>query len=121
MTLHKSANQVIIDRMNSWLDNPPDYYDVTDVFDRLGALKKKARLLKAEITMRENRITLQSAKPKGNDAIREKIEATQDLVFDLNLIEADIDELEIKAKRLEYMKTMFNSSSYAVKLRSELL
>lgn len=116
----KTPNDLIVERLNGWLNNPPDFYDVTAVYDNLANLKKKARLLRGDIKRIENEISKTVDKPRSNEAKLAKLEATEQIEEHLTIIEADIEYYEMKAKKLEYMRSMFASSTYALKARMDI-
>lgn len=116
----KTPDDLIIERINKWLDNPPDFYDVTAVYDTLADLKRQARLLRGDIKRIENEVAQTIDKPRSNEAKLAKIQATEQLEETLTVVEADIEYYEMKAKKLEYARSMFASSTYALKARIEI-
>lgn len=116
----KSPNDIIVERLNGWLNNPPDFYDVSEVYDKLADLKQRARLTKRQIAKHEAEIDMEEDRPRSNEVKKRKIGATQHLVDGLALLEADIEYYEMKAKKLEYMRSMFASSTYALKARTDI-
>lgn len=116
----KTPDDIIVERINGWLNNPPDFFDVSAVYDTLADLKRKARTLRGDIKRIENEVAKTVDKPRSNEARIAKVEATEQLEETLTLVEADIEYYEMKAKKLEYMRSMFASSSYALKARLEI-
>jgi hypothetical protein len=116
----KSPNDIIIEKINNWLSNPPDYYDVATVYDELAVLKRDVVLLRRQIKKAEEEIAQGVEKPRSNEAKIAKIQATRELLDTLASLESRIEFLEMNAKKLEYQKAMFSSSSYALKVRLEI-
>jgi len=120
LTDQKTPDQIIHDKLNSWLQNPPDYHTVCTVYDMLGQLRKRARVVKGEIATIERSITAESDKPKSNDVRKKQIVATEELQTELTNLESEIEYYEAQAKKLEYMKAMFSSSTFAMRSKLEI-
>lgn len=116
----KTPDQIINEKLNSWLHNPPDYYTVAGIYDTLSNLKKRARIVKGEIAAIERSITAESDKPKSNDVRKKQIVATEELHAELTDLEANIEYFDAQAKKVEYMRSMFASSTFALKSRLEI-
>lgn len=116
----KTADDLIVERLNGWLNNPPDFWEVSEVYDNLAEYKRRARLLRRDIARAEDEVALTVDKPRSNDAKKAKLEATAELSDELAKLEADIEYLDTKAKKLEYMRSMFASSTYALKARNDI-
>jgi hypothetical protein len=117
----KTPNELIEDRLNSWLNNPPDYYTVTEVYDRLSELKRRARLYRGDISRIEDEVSIEVDKPRSTEAKKRKLEATAGIVAELVLLEAEIEYYSEQAKKFEYIRGMFASSSFALKTRNDIL
>lgn len=116
----KTPNQVIEDRLNSWLENPPDYYTVVNAFDTLGNLRKQARVLRRQITEIEDKLTIDADKPRGAEVKKQIIIHTQDLQEELATIEAEIEVYDVRVKKLEYIRHMYASSTFALKAKTDM-
>src|SRR5688572_65546 len=106
--------------LREWLTNPPDFWDVNNVYDTLGDLKKRARLLRRRINATEDEIDIEVDKPRSNEVKKRKLEATRAMADELAEVEANIEYGEMQAKKLEFAKTMFQSSGYILKSRTDL-
>lgn len=117
----RTADDILVERLHTWITESPDYYDVAEVYDRLADLKKQARLLRRDINATETEIDIEVDKPRSTEVKKRKLDATAALVETLAVIEADIEWYEMKAKKYEYMRGMFQSAGYVLKSRAELV
>lgn len=107
-------------KVNDWLDNVPDYYDMTTAYDKLGKLKAQSIRLKREIEKVEEQVAIEADKPRSNETRSKRLQATSLLKDSLADIEAEISIWEMTVKTFEYRKSMFASAAYTTKIRLEV-
>ena len=110
----------LITKLKPWIEDPPDFFIVADEFKALGAIKAQIIQKKREIERVEDGVSIESDKPRSNEAKQQKLKSTITLKDELADLEAQHAVLELSVKRLEYRKTMFNASSYALKMALDL-
>lgn len=99
-------------KLDFWLENPPDYHDMHTAYTQYGKLRGKITLLKRQIQKTEEVIMEDVEKPRSNEAKKLKINATSEMLDTLSRYEAELAEIESTIKILEFQKTMFNAASY---------
>lgn len=114
------AEDFLTKKLFPWIENVPDYYDVTEAYALFGNIKKKIRRKRQEISEAEEEVTLKVDRPRSNEAKVEKLQATKLLKRELAELEATHDELEQKIKYIEYKKSMFSSALYASKMKIDI-
>jgi hypothetical protein len=108
-------------RVSDWLENPPDYYDMTATYQRLGELRAKVIKLKREIERIEEQVSIEAERPRSNEARSRRLQATSVLKDSLSDFEAEAAIQETLVKSLEYRKSMYASIAYTTKLRLEVI
>lgn len=108
-------------RINEWLENPPDYYDMTSTYKRLGELRAQVIKLKREIERIEEQVSIEAERPRSNETRSRRLQATTVLKDSLADIEAETAIQETLVKSLEYRKSMYASMAYTTKLRLEVI
>lgn len=107
-------------KIHEWIDNVPDYYDMTKAYERLGELRAQTIRLKREIERVEEQVSIEEERPRSNEARSRRLQATSVLKDSLADIEAQTAVQETLVKSLEYRKSMFSSAAYTAKLRLEV-
>jgi hypothetical protein len=107
-------------KVNEWIENVPDYHDMTECYAMLGKLKAEHILLKREIERVEEQVSIEADKPRSNEARAKRLQATVLLKDKLADSEANLVQWEMHAKSLEYKKSMFASAAYTTKIRLEV-
>ena len=105
--------------LETWVNNAPDYYEVTQAYKGYGRLKQMIILKEREIERIEHQIASEEDKPRSNAARSRKIMETSSLLDDLAELKAQFAEHEAYIKSLEYHKSMFASAAYTIKMRFE--
>lgn len=108
-------------RVSDWLENPPDYYDMTNAYQRLGELRARVIKLKREIERVEEQVSIEAERPRSNEARSRRLQATSILKDSLADFEAETAIQETLVKSLEYRKSMYASMAYTTKLRLEVI
>lgn len=108
----------IKNKLDFWLNNPPDYHDMHDVYTRYGKLRGKITLLKRRIQRTEEIIMEDIEKPRSNEAKKMKINATAQMLDTLAGYESELCELEAEIKILEFQKTMFNAATFRSRMEN---
>lgn len=108
-------------RAIDWLENPPDYYDMTTAYQRLGELRAQVIKLKREIERIEEQVSIAEERPRSNEARSRRLQATSILKDSLADTEAETAIQEAVIKSLEYRKSMYASVAYTTKLRLEVI
>jgi hypothetical protein len=106
-------------RLEPWVNNPPDYTVMVETYKSQGRLKAKIRLIKREIERTEDDISVEVDKPRSNEAKKQKLAATSHLRDELADLEAELELVESDVKALEFMKTMFNAANYRTRLSEQ--
>lgn len=107
-------------RINEWLDNVPDYYDMTKAYEELGNIRAKIILIKREIERVEEQVSIEAERPRSNEARSRRLQATAVLKDSLADAEAKAVIQEALVKTYEYRKSMFASAAYTAKIRLEV-
>jgi hypothetical protein len=107
-------------KIHEWIDNVPDYYDMTKAYETLGELRAQIIRLKREIERVEEQVSIEAERPRSNEARSRRLQATSILKDSLADIEAKTAIQETLVKSLEYRKSMFSSAAYTAKLRLEV-
>jgi hypothetical protein len=103
--------------LETWVQNCPDYYEVTQAYKGFGRLKQLIILKERDIERIEQQIAVEEDKPRSNVARSRKISETSTLLDELAELKAQFAEHEAYVKSLEYAKSMFASSAYTIKMR----
>lgn len=103
--------------LETWVQNCPDYYEVTQAYKGFGRLKQLIILKERDIERIEQQIAVEEDKPRSNVARSRKILETSTLLDELAELKAQFAEHEAYVKSLEYAKSMFASSAYTIKMR----
>ena len=103
--------------LETWVQNCPDYYEVTQAYRGFGRLKQLIILKERDIERIEQQIAVEEDKPRSNVARSRKISETSALLDELAELKAQFAEHEAYVKSLEYSKSMFASSAYTIKMR----
>ena len=103
--------------LETWVQNCPDYYEVTQAYKGFGRLKQLIILTERDIERIEQQIAVEEDKPRSNVARSRKISETSTLLDELAELKAQFAEHEAYVKSLEYAKSMFASSAYTIKMR----
>lgn len=107
-------------KIHEWIDNVPDYYDMTSAYKSLGELRAQIIRLKREIERVEEQVSIEEERPRSNEARSRRLQATSVLKDSLADTEAKAAVQETVVKSLEYRKSMFSSAAYTAKLRLEV-
>jgi hypothetical protein len=105
--------------LETWIDNVPDYYDMTTAYNAYGRLKQRLVLKEREIERIEQQIAMEESKPRSNEARALKLSRTSALLDERAEIQAELVMQESYVKALEYRKSMFASAAYTIKMRYE--
>jgi hypothetical protein len=103
--------------LEMWVQNSPDYYEVTQAYKGYGRLKQMIILKERDIERIEQQIAVEEDKPRSNVARSRKIQETSSLLDELAELKAQFAEHEAYVKSLEYHKSMFASAAYTIKMR----
>lgn len=114
-----SASDVIRKKLSTWLDNPPDYFDVKAAYETLGRQRSRVHRKKSDIVAIEDKIKASADKPRSNETKLQIVNDTRDLKDELAVLESDLEEYEAYVKFLEYVKSMYASASYQSKILYE--
>ena len=114
--LHKVIENALAESLDPWLNNVPDFYDMTRLYKRLGQLNAYIRRKKRAIEKVEETIAAETDKPRSNEARINKIQATAALKDELCDYEAEKEVVEAEIKAMEFHKTMFNAAGYRMKM-----
>jgi midasin (ATPase involved in ribosome maturation) len=107
-------------KLHEWIDNVPDYYDMTKAYQTLGELRAQIIRLKREIERVEEQVSIEEQRPRSNEARSRRLQATSVLKDSLADFEAQTAVQEALVKSLEYRKSMFSSAAYTAKIRLEV-
>ncbi len=110
----------IFDKLDPWLRNPPDYYETKQAYMKLGQCKALIKRKEREISRAEELITAEIDRPRSNEAKVAKLKATATMKDELAELEAEFAVVESEVKALEFMKSMFSSAMYRMKMQNEL-
>lgn len=113
------AEQVLAQKLNPWLNQPPDYYDTEQSYKELGRLQAAVKLKHREITRAEETVINEQDKPRSNDARKAKLSATSELKDQLAELEAELAIADAAIKLLEFQKSMFSSAIYRTKMAND--
>lgn len=111
-----SADMTIAKKLEPWINNPPDYYEVIEAYKEMGRINAAIKRKQREISRAEENVTAEIDRPRSNDAKKAKLAATVTLKDELADLEADFAIVEAQVKALEFMKVMFNASNYRTRL-----
>ena len=114
------ATDVLMKRLEVWVNNAPDYFEMRDIYKKYGITRAAITRKKRDIDRTEELITAEIDRPRSNDARKAKLNATAVLKDELAELEADLALIESEVKALEFMKTMFSSANYRTKLQMDL-
>lgn len=113
------AEQVLAQKLNPWLNQPPDYYDTEKSYKELGRLQAAVKRKHREITRAEEIVISEQDKPRSNDARKAKLSATSELKDQLAELEAELAIADAAIKLLEFQKSMFSSAIYRTKMAND--
>lgn len=119
-TLDENKLDMLRKTLSIWLQNPPDYFDMSAAYKRRGNLQADRVRLLRKITAVEEEVTATIDRPRSNDAKKLKLESTKELKDDLAELEADLAIVDNEIKALEYMKDMYRNASYQLKQQQDL-
>lgn len=105
--------------LETWIEQVPDYYDMTAAYSAYGRLKQRLVLKEREIERIEQQIAMEESKPRSNEARALKLSRTSALLDEKAEIYAELVMQESYVKALEYRKSMFASAAYTLKMRYE--
>lgn len=106
-------------KADAWIDNVPDYHDMTEAYNNIARIKSGIIRVKRDIERVEEQIAVDADRPRSNETRQKRLSATQSLKDMLADLEAEHAVAEAKVKILEYRKSMFASVAYTTKLRFE--
>lgn len=102
-------------RLSGWINNPPDYYDTSETYQKIGELKAAIIRKKGAINRAEKLALMEEDRPRSNEAKKRKVDATLHLEDELVELEATLVVYEAKAKQIDTAKSMYVASTYALK------
>lgn len=114
-----SADMTIAKKLEPWINNPPDYYEMIEAYKEMGRINAAIKRKQREISRAEENVTAEIDRPRSNDAKKAKLAATVTLKDELADLEADFAIVEAQVKALEFMKVMFNASNYRTRLATD--
>lgn len=114
-----SPDITIAQRLEPWINNPPDYYQMIEAYKELGRLNAAIKRKQREIAKAEESVTVDIDRPRSNDAKKAKLNATVTLKDELAELEALAAVADSEVKALEFMKVMFNASNYRTRLAND--
>lgn len=103
-------------KLEPWVNNPPDYIEMTTAYKAQGRLNSAIKLKHREIVRAEDEVTVDQDRPRSNEAKKAKLAATSTLKDELAQLEADLAIVDSEIKALEFMKVMFNAANYRTRL-----
>ena len=115
MSLKNFGNQ-LQSKLEPWINNPPDYTEMTTAYKSQGRLNSAIRLKQREIARAEDLVTGEQDKPRSNEAKKAKLFATSTLKDQLAELESELAIIDSEIKALEFMKVMFNAANYRTRL-----
>lgn len=115
-----SIKDALGSKLEQWLNNPPDLYEMDEAYTNYGKLKALVRKIQRQIEAIEDEIMLEQDKPRSNEARKAKLTATASLKDTLANAEADLAIAETEVKKLEYRRSMFSAAIYRTKLTYEI-
>jgi len=117
--VHDTIENALHRKLEPWINNPPEYTIMVETYKAYGRCKADIRYKKREIERVEDEITSEIEKPRSNEAKKAKLSATSELKDQLTTLEANLEILEAEVKALEFMKSMFSSSNYRMRLQEQ--
>ncbi len=118
--LRSDAKQTLEERLDPWLKNPPDYYDVTESYRVKGLLESSIKLKEREIARAEELVTIDQDRPRSNEAKKAKLEATSKLKDELAELQSQHAIIDSEVKALEFRLKMFSAATYSTKVRFDI-
>jgi multidrug resistance efflux pump len=115
----ETVDTVLQQKLEPWINNPPEYDIMIETYKRQGRLKSQIRIVKRNIERAEELITSEIDRPRSNEAKVKKLNATATLKDQLAEYESELEIIESEVKALEFMKTMFNASNYRTRLAEQ--
>lgn len=119
-TLRDTSRDVMFDKLNPWIKNPPDFDDVTQAYKNRGKLQAKRVRVLGQIESIESSIIAESDKPRSNETRIHKLVATKKLRNELIELDAEIAMNENEVKLLEFRRAMFSAANYQLKNTMDL-
>jgi hypothetical protein len=86
------------EKLEPWLNNVPDYHDMTQTYEKLGKLKANEIALQRLIVKAEDNAIQGIDKIRSNDAKKAKILASEKLRDELAIIQRDLAIVEAEVK-----------------------
>lgn len=116
----RSVEEVLLARLEPWINNPPDYFEMREIYTKYGKLKADIRRKQREIDRAEEEVMRMVDRPRSNEAKLMKNNSTSHLRDQLAELEAELAIVESEVKALEFMKTMFNAANFRTRLTVDL-
>lgn len=107
-----TPDEIIQVKLGPWVNNPPDFHDMTEAYDTYASLRSQIIQKKRDIERVEDEVTSEEDKPRSNEARKKRLHATVQLKDQLADLEAAFAFAESTIKKLEYRKDMFKSANY---------
>lgn len=104
-------------RLEPWLNDIPDYFDVRDAYTEQGRLKARIRRVSRDIERKEDEVSIEVDKPRSNEAKIAKLRATSVMKDELAELEAELAVVDSSVKLLEYRLKMYNASNYRTRIQ----
>jgi predicted nucleic acid-binding Zn-ribbon protein len=120
MAFGDKTRDPIIEKLDPFLNNVPDYDEVKALYKKQGRLKSSIRLLQREIQRTEEEVNRQYDKPRSNDTRRVKDNATSHLNDKLAELEAELAIIDSDVKAMEYFKSMFQAAVFRAKMIDQI-
>jgi hypothetical protein len=111
-----SITDMLLQKLEPWVNNPPNYYEMKESYDAYGKLRAAIKRKEREIARAEESVTIDNDKPRSNEAKKAKLNATATLKDELAELEAELAIVESEVKALEFLKTMFQAATYRTKM-----
>jgi len=115
-----SVEDVLLRNLEPWINNPPSYHEMRQMYAEYGRLRAAIRRKQREIDRAEEAVVAEADRPRSNDAKKAKLAATSTLKDELAELEAQLAIVESEVKALEFMKTMFNAANYRTRLTVDI-
>jgi len=120
MAFGDKAKDPILEKLDPFLNNVPDYDEVKALYKRQGKLKSDIRLLQRQIAKAIEEIDRIVEKPRSNDAKIMKANAASHLEDKLAELEAALAIVDADVKAMEYFKSMFSAAVFRAKMIDQI-
>lgn len=111
----------VINKLDKWINNFPDYDDVEKAYKQRGILQgRKVAILRDIENIEDEILSDEENKPRSNSTRIKKLEATKGHRDTLAAVEQLIAENDALCKWLEFKKSMFSSAMYRVKMQMDI-